>query len=282
MEFDPELWLRIKNKKVTAHQMQILSEIAQTHSQTQAALNLGISVPVLHRHLHSLKEKLGSELIITSPNGTWLTDAGRVVLRIYNKYREMLEPEKWVTICCTPITNKLLEEALIDFEIAGNKYKISVNDDIYNLKSLYLGRADLVLFDDPNYAIEFEGSPDDKILTIDIYRDTLVHQKKGNKYIRYKFGAQRLGFRFLDVENKRYKILYEISNFDHLIKSGKSFFINQSLLIRRNIEIISSSDLKMLVHPIMAVSINPTEEIRDIVKILKKKAERLSWENSKH
>lgn len=280
MEFDPELWLRIKNKKVTAHQMQILSEIAQTHSQTQAASNLGISVPVLHRHLRSLIEKLGTELIITSPNGTWLTDAGRIVLRIYNKYREMLKPEEWVTICCTPITNKLLEEALIDFETTGHKYQISVNDDSFNLKALYLGRADLVIFDDPNYAIEFEGSPDDKILTIDVFKDTLLHQHKGNQYIRYKYGAQRLGFRFLDIENKLYKILYEISNLNHLLNCGKSYFINQSVLVQKNIKLSSNSDLKMLVHPIMAVSINPTEEIRDVVNILKKKAERLSWDNN--
>ena len=63
MEFDPELWLRIKDKKITAHQIRILSELAKTHSQTKAANNLQISVPVLHRHLKSLITKLGLELV---------------------------------------------------------------------------------------------------------------------------------------------------------------------------------------------------------------------------
>lgn len=276
MEFDPELWLRIKNKKITPHQIRILSELALTHSQTQAAANLSISVPVLHRHLRSLINKLGIELVVTTPNGTWLTKDGQLVLKIYNRYNEMLMHGEHITVYCTPITQELLTETITDFEIAGKKYHISVNDDGQNLKALYLGRADLVIFDDPNYAIEFEGFKEDKILAIDIFQDTLAHQKKGSNYIKYKFGAQRLGYRYLDANQIRYKILYEVSNLKHLLNSGKSFFINQSLLIRNGMSLNNDYDLKIFTHPIMAVSINPTDEVRHIALRIRDKAQSAS------
>jgi molybdenum-dependent DNA-binding transcriptional regulator ModE len=273
MEFDPELWLRIKDKRLTAHQMQILAELAHTHSQTQAAANLGISVPVLHRHLKSLTAKLALELVTTTPNGTWLTNAGRGILRIYNRYQEMLKPEESIKLCCTPITHELLLDTISIFEAEGKKYIVSVNDDVQNLKELYLGHADLVLFDDPNFAIEFEDSPEEKILIVDIFQDTLVHANHGRKYIKYKYGAQRLGFRYLDAENTKYSILYETSSLNHILNQDKSYFINQSILKRNNSEISSDIDLNMFVHPILAVSINPTGETRVLVSAIRKHAE---------
>lgn len=273
MEFDPELWLRIKDKKITARQLRILSELAQTHSQTRAAARLGISVPVLHRHLKSLTEKLGTELVLTTPNGTWLTNDGRLVLKIHDRFKQMLMPEQSISLYCTPITHELLIEAITDLEVEGKKYRISINDDSQNYKALYQGQADMVIFDDPNYAIEFEGFKDDNILTIDIFRDTLIHQTTGLGYIRFKYGAQRLGFRFLEASQKEYIILYETSNFQHLVHSGNSFFINHSLLIRHNINLPSAEEPELFTHPIMAVSINPSEEIRNLTVLLREKAE---------
>jgi molybdenum-dependent DNA-binding transcriptional regulator ModE len=273
MEFDPELWLRIKDKRISAHQIRVLAELNLTHSQTQAALNLGISVPVLHRHLKSLVNKLNTELVITTPNGTWLTAEGRLVLKIYNRYQEMFKGDERIILCCSPITQELLIQAVSTFEKGGKQFHISINDDSQNLKALYLGRADLVIFDDPNYAIEFEGFKEDKILTIDLFKDTLIHHKKGAKYIRYKFGAQRLGFRYLDAKEEKYKVLYESSSLSHLLNSKYSFFINESLAIRKNIKILSESDTNMFKHPIMAVSINPTDEIKEIVDEIKELAE---------
>jgi molybdenum-dependent DNA-binding transcriptional regulator ModE len=269
MELDPELLLRIKDKKVTAHQIKILSELAITHSQTQAAANLGISVPVLHRHLKSLIDKLGVQLVFSTPNGTWLTDEGRVLLKIYNRYQDMLAPEQETSIYCTPISYYLLKEVITEFEIEGKNYRISTNDDWQNLKALYLGRADMVLFDDPASAIEFEGFKEDKILITDIFYDTLIHSDNGPDYIRLKFGAQRLGFRFLEANQIEYKILYEVNNFKHLIKSKKSYFINQSLLINNNMKLKSATESEMFLHPIMAVSINPSDELRSIANKLR-------------
>ncbi|MCK5561490.1 MAG: hypothetical protein KAJ51_12885, partial [Thermoplasmata archaeon] len=157
------------------------------------------------------------------------------------------------------------------------KYSISINSDEQNLKSLYLGRADLVIFDDPNYAIEFEGSPEDKILIVDIFRDTLFHVDNGPKYVRYKYGAQRLGFRYLDSEQIKYESLYEVSSHKHLLSSGKSLFINQSLATRNNLNLSSSNEQDMFVHPIMAVSINPTDELRTLVNALIEEAKDQCW-----
>jgi molybdenum-dependent DNA-binding transcriptional regulator ModE len=272
MEFDPELWLRIKDKKVTAHQMQILSELAVTRSQTAAAAKLKISVPVLHRHLKSLERKFDLTLVTSTPNGTWLTRSGRTILKLYHRYQEMLQPESGTMLCCSPITMELLSETLSDFESSGKRFHISISSDEQNLKALYLGRADLVIFDDPNFAIEFEGSPEDKILIEDIYSDTLIHIDNGPKYIRFKYGAQRLGFRYLDAEQKKYKILYEVSNYKHLVSGKKSFFINRSFAERNNLDLMGTTDPNIFIHPLMAVSINPTEELRELVDALKAQA----------
>jgi hypothetical protein len=266
MEFDPELWLRVKDKKVTAHQIRILSELNVTHSQTQAAANLSISVPVLHRHLKSVEKKLGIVLSSTTPNGTWLTNDGRVLLKIYNRYQDMLTVDEQVSIYCTPITYDLVKKTMVDFEVTGKNYRISVNDDEQNIKALYLGRADVVLFDDPAYAMEFEGFKEDKILTTDIFYDSLIHFDAGGDYIRYRYGAQRLGFRFLEASQSDFKILYMVSDLQHILDSNKSYFLNSSILERSGIKFESCSDIEIFTHPIMAVSINPSAGVRELTK----------------
>jgi molybdenum-dependent DNA-binding transcriptional regulator ModE len=275
MQFDPELWLRIKDKKVTAHQIRILSDLATTHSQTQSAVNLGISVPVLHRHIRSLAGKLELKLVETTPNGTWLTNDGQLLLRIYNRYQDMLKPDEGITIYCTPITYDLVKKTIVSFEIDKKSYRISINNDLQNLKALYHGRADLVIFDDPAFAIEFEGFKEDKILTTDIFQDTLIFKENGPKFIKLKYGAQRLGYRYLEANKIKYKVLTEVSDFDYLVSSDKSYFLNQSLVIKNNLNIKSMIDPIMFSHPIMAVSINPLMEIREITGALKEIAKEI-------
>jgi molybdenum-dependent DNA-binding transcriptional regulator ModE len=272
MQFDPELWLRLRNKKVTARQMRILTELAATHSQTQAAINLGISVPVLHRQVKSLVQKLGLELVVTTPNGTWLTPDGQLLLRIYQRYQEMLKTSDEVALYCTPITYELLKRTIVDNEKQGKKYRISLNSDEQNLRALYLGRADLVIFDDPMNAIEFEGFKEDKIIITDLFNDTLIHNDSGIEYIRYKYGAQRLGFRYLDTQGQDYRVLHEISDVNYLVSSSKSYFINKSFIELNDLELENASDPAMFIHPIMAVSINPTDELRELVRELKRQA----------
>jgi molybdenum-dependent DNA-binding transcriptional regulator ModE len=279
MDFDPELWLRIKDKKVSAHQLGVLSALAETGSQNRAAALLGISVPVLHRHLKNLENKLEINLVSTSASGSRLTSAGRSVLRIYSRYLEMLAPEEGTVLCCTPVTYELLMMVVTQLEREGKKFHISVNDDTQNLKALYLGRADLVIFDDPQYAMEFEVVEEraSKILTLDLFPDTLVHVDTGVEYVKLRYGAQRLGFRYLEAEQRPYKVLYELCDYKQILSSGKSFFINHSIINRKNIRLSSSSDPKIYVHPVMAVSINPTDELRELAIALSACAHELGY-----
>ena len=52
-------------------------QIADLGSITRAAQHLGIAQPALSRHLRSLEEELGTELLIRLPRGVRLTGAGR-------------------------------------------------------------------------------------------------------------------------------------------------------------------------------------------------------------
>ncbi len=277
MDFDPELWLRIRNKKVTQHQMEILAELASSHSQTQSAAKLGISVPVLHRHIKSLSSKLGGQLVFTTPNGTWVSEEGKLLLKIYQRYQDMMKAPENISIYCTPITYDLVRRTVLEFELQDKDYRISLNHDQQNLKALYLGRADLVIFDDPIYAMEFEGLKEEKVITNDLFYDSLIHFDNGPDYLRFKYGAQRLGFRYLDSKGINYNVLHEVGDPDYIKNSNKSYFINLSMLKNKgwgssNIETLATVGSEMFKHPIMAVSINPNEEIRTIVNGLKNRA----------
>jgi hypothetical protein len=216
-------------------------------------------------------KKLGKELVTTTPNGTWLTGDGRALLNIYQRYSEMLEESKnEFSVYCTPISYTLVKKALLPFELQGKPTRISVNSDQQNLKALYLGRAKLVIFDDPVYAMEFEGLKDEKVITIDLFSDTLVHVDSGQDYIKYKYGAQRLGFRYLESVNITYTVHSEVSDLDYLLNSGKSFFLNRSFMLENGLDLKSTTEPEIFKHPIMAVSIDPTEDTSEIISRLKK------------
>jgi LysR family transcriptional regulator, nitrogen assimilation regulatory protein len=52
-------------------------QIADLGSITRAAQHLGIAQPALSRHIHSLEEELGTQLLVRLPRGVRLTGAGR-------------------------------------------------------------------------------------------------------------------------------------------------------------------------------------------------------------
>jgi LysR family nitrogen assimilation transcriptional regulator len=55
-------------------------QIAELGSITRAAENLGIAQPALSRHVHSIEDELGTQLLVRLPRGVRLTGAGRQFL----------------------------------------------------------------------------------------------------------------------------------------------------------------------------------------------------------
>jgi hypothetical protein len=99
----------------------------------------------------------------------------------------------------------------------------------------------------------------------------MVHVDKGGSYIKYRYGAQRIAYRHLDSLGKEYSIDSETLSLNDLIDSGKSFFVDEVLLMRKGIRIHSSTDPSLLKHSILAVYRELTFETDRLVNELLKK-----------
>ncbi len=260
MKILPEVRLVVDDVPISFRQIQVLVTIASTKSQNQAARILGISVPVLHRHLKELEEKLDVDLISTTPRGTELTKDGREILEAYKKLENRLKVRQKPIVACSPIFSHLVSEAVSSVERGGYEIDMLVGDDELNNHYLNMGLVGVVVFDDPIYAYR-ERESYQKPEIVEIVKDTLIHVYHGKKYLRYKYGAQRIGFSNLDLEGVNYKIVGETRDYKQLIKSGHSFFINRSLAIREGLDLESHKQSKMLIHSIFAMRIGGGEEL---------------------
>jgi hypothetical protein len=79
--------------------------------------------------------------------------------------------------------------------------------------------------------------------------------------MRYKYGAQRIGYSNLDVEKVDYKIVGEMRDYEQLIKSDYSYYINKSLTRRAGMKLKSRTDEKLLMHSIFALRVGGSEEL---------------------
>jgi hypothetical protein len=125
------------------------------------------------------------------------------------------------------------------------------------------GLADMAVIDDPMYlfdAEEFEWS--------EIGNMGMVHVDNGSSYIRYRFGAQRIAYMYLDSLDREYSIDAETFSLSELISSNRSFFVDEFLLSKKGIRMKSAVDPGMLKHVITAIYPSETREITKIVRHL--------------
>lgn len=264
MKILPDVRLIVEDVRISLRQIQVLLAIASTNSQNQAARILGISVPVLHRHIKDMEEKVGVDLISTTPRGTELTESGREIIEAYKKFENRLKVRQKSIVACSPIYSHLVLEAVSAAEREGYEIDMLIGDDELNNQYLEMGLVDVVLFDDPIYVYR-EREAYQKPEVVEVVKDTLIHVYHGNKYLRYKYGAQRIGFSNLDLENVNYKIVGETRDHKQLFVSGHSFFINRSLAIREGLDLESHTPSKMLIHSIFAVRIGEGEELDALI-----------------
>lgn len=264
MEIEPAISLVINGVSVTSHNLEVLKAVYEEGSQKQAASKLGISVPVLHRYLRRMEERIGVRLLVTSPSGTGLTEEGERIVIEYSALRARVRTGESVVVGGTIITEELLLSALSRIDKTG-KYDLVISDDERNLRDFQAGLMDIVVLDDPLYAYELEG-----VKWEEIADDELVHVDRGPNYLRFKYGAQRLGFKLLNSQGAKYKEKGTVRYLPYLISSNLSFFVNQSLLSRKGIRLKSATEMKMLAHKIIAVYRKEDIDVLKLVSELKK------------
>ncbi|MDR0309843.1 MAG: LysR family transcriptional regulator [Candidatus Methanoplasma sp.] len=246
---------------VTNRQLETLAAVAKTGSMTAAAKKLDISVPVVHRYIAAIEKAVGSKVTVSTPAGTKLNGEGRKILETYVTTELRCSDDNKFTVCCSPVTEDLMMSVLSSLRMTD--VELVISDDEHNVRMMKENLADFAIIDDPLYlfdADEFDG--------IEIGYMGMVFVDNGPSFIRYRYGAQRVAFMFLDTMGRKYSIESETFSLPELLGSKKSYFVDEFLLLRKGIKMKSAIDPKVLKHAITAIYRKEDKTINKLVKAL--------------
>ena len=252
-----EISQRVNGHRVTRRQIEALAAVRSEGSKTAAARKLGISVPVLHRYIASIEEGTGKKMITSTPNGSAVTDDGNKLLDSAAMMALRCSDARRTTVACTPVTEELVTAAMSGLNSDAD---LIVSDDRVNIRLFREGAVDMILIDDPVHLFDLEGYRWTEIGSMD-----MVHVDKGQSYIEYRYGAQRIAFMHLEAAGKEYRIERRTGSFKDLMDSGKSFFVDWGILAKEGIKIRSATDPHLLRHTINAVSRINSETVSKIL-----------------
>jgi molybdate transport repressor ModE-like protein len=248
---------------MTDRQIEVLNAVHETGSINSAARTLGITAPVAYRHIKEIERIVGDAVLRTSPRGSVLTERGTDILKRIRSAGTRLSNERRFTVACSPVTEELLMSVLSSINVNAD---LMISDDGMNMRYLEKNETDVVILDDPAHVFD-----DDSLQWQEVGQMGMVHVDKGSSYIRYRYGAQRIAFRHLDAAGKKYTIDSETLSLSELIDSGKSYFVDDVLLMRKGIRMHSSTDPALLRHSILAVYRELSEPINRLVNELIKR-----------
>ncbi|HUL38829.1 MAG TPA: LysR family transcriptional regulator [Methanomassiliicoccales archaeon] len=264
MKIEPAVSLKVNGVSLTPHQLEVLYEVYRQGSQRKAAEELGLAAPVVHRVLAQIESKAKARLLVADPSGTSLNEEGIKLAREYSALIERMRPGEAVVVGGTILTEDLLLSALSNLDQKA-RYDLVISDDLRNLQELKAGLMDIVILDDPLYAYETEGVQFDEVA-----EDRLIYVDRGERHIRFRYGAQRIGFRHLEAIGRRYVIDRETRAAQQLLRSKRSFFINESLALRKGLKLTSDIDPNLLSHKILALFYEDKPHLTWLLRELKK------------
>jgi molybdenum-dependent DNA-binding transcriptional regulator ModE len=262
-EIEPVLYFKKDKALITQRELDILVALRENGTQNKAARALGISVPVFNKRLKGLEKKLDIKLVDADPLRSRLTKEGHALLEERKRLTSRLVDREGMVIGATPILEDRLRTLL-----TGEGLLIISNDE-HNVQMFKRGEMDLLFVDDPEFLLELTDKAYKDLVgrIVEVGRDKLLHFRKGEEYIQYGYGAQRLGFRYLESQGQEFDIMEKTLDVNHLFRSGYSFFINKSLFdqfLDRGLiteEIMDEYDEEeILMHSINAVTIKPEGE----------------------
>lgn len=265
MYIEPKVSLVINGKQISSKVMEALIAVLQEGSQKRAANKLYISVPVLHRYIRKIEDAAGFPVLEADRSGTRLTNRGKQIIEEYVALKSRMRKPRSITVGATIITEELLLSATTRFD-KDIRFDIIISDDESNVENFKAGMINLVILDDPFYIYEL-----DDIEWDEIGEDRLVHVDRGPRYMRFRFGPQRIGFKHLETTGAKYEVVGETGHLQTLVHSPFSFFANESLLERRGFRIKSATSADLLSHKIVAMYRCKDEGVANIVTVLKSK-----------
>ena len=237
--------LIINGHTITERQIEVLRCIHETGSKNSAAKKLGISPPVVHKYMESIEKGTGIILLNSTPGGTELTADALKIIETADMMESRCTVSKKFTVGCSPVTSDLI---MMGFSASKVKGEVIITNDAMNVKMLKDGIVDLIILEDPIFLFDL-----DKYHWQEIGHMDMIHVNNGPDYIKYKYGAQRVAYEYLEAAGDEYNIISETHNLDDLLNSGCSFFIDEFILMRKGIKLMSATDKKLLRHSITAV-----------------------------
>jgi DNA-binding transcriptional LysR family regulator len=264
VRLEPAVTLKVGGAVLTERQLQVVRAVYEEKSQNRAARVLGLSPPVLNRYLGQIEGKVGAKLAIATPRGTRLNQLGESIALEYMALTRRLAPATGIVIGGTIITEELLLRATTRADPQG-EYGLIISDDRRNLEDFQAGLMDMMILDDPLFLYELEGVQWQEVAT-----DRLLHVDRGPGYGLFMYGAQRIGFRHLEIMGVKHRVERLYRSPDLLMASGLSFFLNESLVLRKGLRMKSDTDPAKLAHQINAVYRKDTSTTRRILAELKR------------
>jgi molybdenum-dependent DNA-binding transcriptional regulator ModE len=264
VKLEPKVALEVNGVDLTSHQLEVIAAIYRHGSQRSAARSLGIATPVLNRYVRQIEAKTKLKLAEGTASGTVLTADGERIAKEYEALRVRMSKSPVLVVGCTIITEDLLLSSLSKVDPEG-KFDLIISDDLRNLKDFRAGMMDLVVLDDPLYAFD-----ESEALFDEIGFDRLLHVDRGTTYLRFLYGAQRIGFKHLEVTGKTYRVERTERSLTSLMNSNMSFFVNESLAARKGLKIRSDTDPRLLKHEIMVLYHEERPDIASLLLELKK------------
>ncbi|MDD2626865.1 MAG: LysR family transcriptional regulator [Candidatus Methanomethylophilus sp.] len=253
----------INGQTVTHRQLEALAAVGRTGSLTAAAHEMGITVPVVHRYIANVEAAAGEPVTKSTPAGTKLTPTGQKIADCYWATEARCQDRHPFTVCCSPVTEDLLMSVLSALKMTD--VELIISDDPHNLGLMKQDMVDLAIIDDPLYLFDIEDFNFD---AAEIGYMGMVYVDNGPSFIRYRYGAQRVAFMFLDTMKKPYQVDSETYSLPELLGSSKSFFVDEFLLTRKGLRMKSAVDPKILRHAITAVYRRENRQVARIVKAL--------------
>lgn len=264
LKLEPAVTLRVGKRTLTTRQLEVLQAVYEEGSQNRAAARLGISTPVLNRYIAQIEAKVGTGLTVATPRGTTLNGEGERIALEFIALRRRVAPSGGTVVGGTVITEEMLLTAMTVADPEG-ECDLIISDDQRNLKDFRAGLMDVVVLDDPLNLFDLEGVSWQEIAT-----DRLLHVDHGPRYAGCMYGAQRIGFRHLESIGAEHSVVRTFRSPELMAASGLSFFINESLALRKGLRIRSDTDPARLVHKINAVYRQETSRVRKLVSALRK------------
>jgi molybdate transport repressor ModE-like protein len=252
----PCITFSFEGGQVTEREIGALIAVAKKGSQKDAAKELGISLPVLHRRIARAEKKMDESLVVTDNRGTRLTETGRDLIHAYDEFTRRTRPATNPVVACTPITRPRVHQALSRIERERRRVAVMVSDDETNMRLFIAGLVDLMILDDPIFA--YETFRDHTVK--EVGHDSLLWMDRGEDFALFRYGPQRIGFEYLDEEGIPYKVVRFVSESDGLMDSRLSFFINESLSLRKGLTRRSISTKFITDYSILAVVHEDSEQ----------------------